>query len=173
MSNGTLANYGGRQPNSTAYIKTFFPGTTPSLWKVINYNNNSIEGGYITPASQQIDNLYIPGDLYVDGKIVNPSDIYLKDNIIDIDTDISDNLLLLQPKQFTFKDDSLNEIHYGFIAQEFETIFPELVSVKPDKKMKSIKSINYLEIIPMLVSKIKSMQKEIDTLKETVNKNNL
>ena len=169
MSNASLPNYAGRQPNSTAYLKYFVTGSPPSLWKATNFNNEQC----ITPSSEKIDSVYIPGNLYVDGSIFNPSDIHLKDNIIDMDTSISDNLLLLNTKQFTLKNDSSNEIHYGFIAQEFETIFPELVSVKPDKKMKSIKSINYLEIIPMLVSKIKSMQKEIDTLKESINKNKL
>jgi hypothetical protein len=168
MINATVPNYSGRQPNSTAYIKYFVPGTPPSLWTTATYENEPV----ITPLSQKFDNLYIPGNLYVDGQILNPSDIHLKDNIKDIDAMVSDNILLLNPKQFTFKNDPLKELHYGFIAQEFESVYPELVGLKPDKKMKSIKAINYLEIIPMLVSKIQTMQHEIDLLKKTIGQEN-
>ena len=45
-----------------------------------------------------------------------------------------------------------------------ETFFPELVTIKPDKK-ENIKAINYLEILPLLVGKIQKMQNEIDELK--------
>jgi hypothetical protein len=58
------------------------------------------------------------------------------------------------------------DIHYGFIAQDFEKEYPELVTIKPDKTKQNIKAINYLEIIPLLVSKIQIMQKEIDELRE-------
>ena len=75
----------------------------------------------------------------------------------------------LKPSKFTFKDDPTNHNHYGFIAQEFENEYPDLISVKPDKNMANIKAINYLEIIPLLVSKIQMMQTEIDELKAKVN----
>ena len=75
--------------------------------------------------------------------------------------------------QFTFNDDPLKNTHYGFIAQDFENDFPELVSIKPDKNLANIKAINYLEIIPLLVNKIQIMQKEIDELKATVTNNQI
>ena len=53
---------------------------------------------------------------------------------------------------------------YGFIAQDFEVLFPELVSTKPGKPEK-VKAINYLEIIPLLVGKMQKMQNEIDELR--------
>jgi hypothetical protein len=74
--------------------------------------------------------------------------------------------LNLQTSEFTFKDDSSKQIHYGFIAQEFEKEYPELVFTKPDKNLNNIKAINYLEIVPLLVNKIQLMQKEIDGLKD-------
>ena len=75
----------------------------------------------------------------------------------------------LKPSQFTFKSDPLKKVHYGFIAQEFETIFPELVTSKPGP-IANIKAINYLEVIPLLVSKIQKMQNEIDKLKQQIDK---
>ena len=64
----------------------------------------------------------------------------------------------------------MSHVHYGFIAQDFEKEFPELISVKPDNNMANIKAINYLEIIPLLVSKIQMMQTEIDELKIQIKK---
>jgi len=168
--NQSLANYGGIQPNSTAYIKNFIPGTPTTLWQNINYNlpNGSTIGALI-PTLATYDNVVIPGNLYVNGSIVNPSDIYLKDNITEIDHTLSNKLMNLKPKEFTFKSDKTNKIHYGFIAQEFEKEYPELVSIKPDTNIKNLKSINYLEIVPLLVNKIQEMQKEINELKEKIN----
>ena len=81
-------NYNGTQPNNTSYIKNFVTGTPTSLWKLItygvntnNYSCSTIPANVITPASSLIDSVYIPGNLYVDGSIVNPSDVYLKDKI--------------------------------------------------------------------------------------------
>ena len=122
----------------------------------------------LSPAGS-IRNVYIPGHLVVDGTITNPSDIQLKTNIQSINKETTNKLLELIPSSFTFKNDYSNKTHYGFIAQYLETKYPELVEFKPDIKNKDIKSINYLEIIPLLVSKIQEMQKEIDTLKEQQN----
>jgi hypothetical protein len=162
-----MANYNGKQPNNTSYIKNFIYGTPSNLWKAYAYINSSGESiSVLTPTSDRYSNVYIPGDLYVDGSIVSPSDIHLKENINLLDEDKTNKLLNLQTNEFTFKDDSSKQIHYGFIAQEFEKEYPELVFIKPDKNLKNIKAINYLEIIPLLVNKIQLMQKEIDGLKD-------
>ena len=160
------ANYGGRQPNNTAYIKQFVNGTTPNLWKNILYTpSGGTPTQVLTPTSPVYGSVYITGDLYVDGNIVNPSDVFLKDNISLINEERTNKLLNIKASSFTFKDDPYRKIHYGFIAQDFENEFPELISVKPDSKYNNLKAINYLEIIPLLVDKIQMMQKEIDELK--------
>ena len=55
-----------------------------------------------------------------------------------------------------------NKKHYGFIAQELENVYPELVS---DSEM-GFKTVNYIEMIPILLSQIQSMQMEINMLKD-------
>ena len=169
MSQG--ANYGGKQPNNTAYIKNFVSGSQSSLWKQISYKDtvNNLFVNAITPSSQKYDNVYIPGNLYVDGIILNPSDEYLKDKIEDLNKDVSNNLMNIRPTQFIFKSDPFKKKHYGFIAQEIEEHFPELVSLKIDKDIANLKAINYLEMVPLLVHQIQKMKKEIDELKEQIN----
>jgi hypothetical protein len=167
MSN---ANYNGRVGNNTSNTRYFTPGQQPVLWTTTTYSGKTV----LTPISSNYENVYIPGNLYVDGSIINPSDLILKDNITEISSDLSDAIMRLKPSQFTFKSDSSNQVHYGFIAQEFEEHFPELVTLKPNPQIKqyinpmnsqNINSINYLEILPLLVHKIQSMQQEIDELK--------
>ena len=52
----------------------------------------------------------------------------------------------------------------GFIAQEFEKVYPNLVK---NSEM-GYKTINYIELIPVLVSKIQSLDAEIEALKNEI-----
>jgi hypothetical protein len=165
----TEANYNGKQPNNTAYIKNFTYGVPANLWKVMDYiKPNGMKETVITPSSTKFESLYIPGNLFVDGSIINPSDANLKKNINLLNVEITEKLMKLKPSSFEFKDDPVSQIHYGFLAGEFENEYPELVHTKPDQKYHKIKSINYLEIIPLLVHKIQKMQEEIDELKSVI-----
>jgi len=145
-------------------------GSTTSLWTILKYKNTPITlpVSVLTPSSINVKDVYIPGDLFIDGNVISPSDINLKTNIALLDVNISDKIMNLKPSSFAFKDDLSRHIHYGFIAHELENEYPELVQNKPDLKYSNIKSINYLEIIPLLVHKIQQMQKEIDELKDVI-----
>jgi hypothetical protein len=166
------ANYNGKQPNNTAYIKNYVAGTPTSLWKTIKYTDTSQMPvkvvNVITPTSNLNKDLYIPGNLYLDGSVISPSDAYLKDEIENLPNNISDNLMKIRATQFVFKSDPIKRLHYGFIAQEFEEHFPELVLPKIDKDVANLKAINYLEMVPLLVYQIQRMQREIDDLKEQI-----
>jgi hypothetical protein len=99
------------------------------------------------------------------GSINNPSDINLKNNIEQITTD-ANILKNLNPVSFTFKDDDQNKKHFGFIAQELEILYPELVNDNEG----GFKTVNYIEMIPILLSQMKNMQQEIDKLKDEIKK---
>lgn len=158
---GTVANYGGRQPDNFSNIKQFVIGadnlavwiykTSPSGFKVQ------------TPANKTTP-LYIDNDLYVTGSLYNTSDAIIKDNILCISENKTQKILELKPVEYTFKTDIKKKLHYGFIAQDIEKIYPELVK----SSEYTYKRVNYLELIPVLVSKIQMMQKEIDGLKEEI-----
>ena len=53
-----------------------------------------------------------------------------------------------------------------------EEFFPELVHTtnrdEMDKKSTSTKSVNYIELIPIMLCKMQKMQKEIDALKLSI-----
>jgi len=174
----SVANYGGSVGDSKQFIKTFIGGPPRNLaiWKNVIYNltfdpsasfpsldNTTILTPAVTKTSSNVNiPVYIPTDLYVAGTIygtlVTPSDEKLKDNIHSIsDLKISD-FINLEPKEFTYKTDPLKK-HYGFIAQDVEKIYPELVNMN-----NGYKTINYIELIPLLVAKINAMQKQIDAI---------
>lgn len=179
------SNYNGRVGNNTTNTRYFTPGVPFNLWTTTSYTDTSVSPNVtqtvITPSSNNYSSLYIPGNLFVDGTITSPSDLTLKDNIVEISSALSDTVMRLKPTQFTYKSDQTNQVHYGFIAQEFEEHLPELVVNKPKPNIDynptinkhseaHIKAINYLEILPLLVHKIQNMQKEIDELKALINK---
>jgi hypothetical protein len=158
------SNYGGRQPNNTSYIKQFSISTSGyAAWVYKTISNIK----YITPATN--DNVYLPKDLFVAGSINSPSDISLKENICDLTKSFCDNILNLIPKKYNFINDENKKKRYGIIAQELEEFFPELVTNTEiediDNNVKLIKTVNYLELIPIMIVKMKNMQNEIDELK--------
>ena len=166
QGNSAVSNYGGRQPNNTSYIKQFSSATSGfANWIYKTINNIK----YITPAPG--NNVYLPKDLFVVGSIISPSDISLKENINNLSNDFCDNILKITPKKYNFTNDENKKERYGIIAQELEEFFPELVInagiEDTDNNIKLIKSINYLELIPIMIVKLKNMQNEIDKLKHS------
>tara|TARA_B100002051_G_C16629227_1_gene582349 strand:- start:139 stop:549 length:411 start_codon:yes stop_codon:yes gene_type:complete len=87
------------------------------------------------------------------------SDIRLKSNIEDLTDDDLDKLKKVVPKSYKFKND--NEKHFGFIAQDVEKQFPHLVSTDTE----GMKSVNYLEIIPLLLHKINDLERKLEEIK--------
>ena len=70
-------NYGAKQPNNTAYIKTFNIGTLDDLWSPTLFLFNELKLNVLTPTVQR--DIYIPGDIYIGGhNIYTPS---LKSNL--------------------------------------------------------------------------------------------
>jgi hypothetical protein len=155
----TTPNYSGRQGDNIQNIKQFVTSTVG----IVNwiYKTLTVSTAKVITPQDQTKTVMIPNDLLVLGSINNPSDIILKDNIEQINID---DFNKLNPVSFTFKDDEKNKKHYGFIAQELETVYPELVT----NTELGFKSVNYIEMIPILLSQMKNMQMEIDKLKEDI-----
>jgi len=160
----TTSNYGGKQPNNTAYIKQFVNGVNNLVTWI--YNTTSVPNQKtITPADPAASVL-VQNDLIVFGNINTPSDVSIKENIVNLDPDFCNKIMELEPKQYNYIDKS-EKTHYGFVAQELESLFPHLVNDMQLKENEpSIKTINYVEFIPLLLLKIQSMQKDIDELKK-------
>jgi hypothetical protein len=94
------------------------------------------------------------------------SDQRLKENVRDIDTGLS-AIMALKPRRFDWKEgkgqDKKNAA--GFIAQEFEDVFPECVGLsKAGGDGIEYKNINHETLIPTLVKAIQEQQALIESL---------
>ena len=160
MSNlfSTVANYSGRQPDNVQNIKQFVTNISNQITWV--YKNVAPGTSLITPCDQT-KGVLIPRDLYVNGSLFNPSDANLKTNTTFLSSERNNELLNLNPVIFEYKNDAYKKKHFGLIAQDVEKIFPELVS----SDVTGYKTVNYLEFIPIMLSKMQTMQEEINDLK--------
>jgi len=161
----TVANYGGKQPTNTQDIKQFVvsPTVSQAEWVFSKITTNG--DIYITPSNRK-KSVYIYTDLYVNGAIFNTSDKNHKEEIEPISESKIEKLLDLEPVEYKLKTDTKKKKHFGLIAQDVEEIYPELIS---DSNL-GFKTVNYMELIPLLLLKMKNMQKEIDELKEQIKK---
>ncbi|WP_408098955.1 tail fiber domain-containing protein [Peredibacter sp. HCB2-198] len=100
--------------------------------------------------------------------ITDSSDIRLKNTIVPLrpEEDLHKILRLNSVSYFWNDKEQDKEKQIGFIAQEMEKIYPELV--KTDKK--GMKSVNYSHLVSPLVSAVKSLYQKITGQEEQVKK---
>ena len=103
------------------------------------------------------------GNMTIAGTLTQGSDVRLKENIKPIESAL-DKVKQMQGVEFNKINSSTKEI--GVVAQEIEKIIPELVL--EDKE--GIKSVAYSNITAVLIEAIKEQQKQIEELKQQLNK---
>jgi hypothetical protein len=128
---------------------------------------------------------YFNGNLYASSYINLPSDSKLKENIQPL-TNALDVINQLQPKTFTFKTADFPSINlpsgqqYGLIAQDVETIIPNVVSTTFHPAVYDStgaiiydtlqsKSLNYDAFIPILISAVKELNTKNDSVTSSLN----
>jgi hypothetical protein len=97
---------------------------------------------------------------------ITRSDRRLKNTILNIDSSAVSNFLNLRPVTFYWNQDKPRDpnLQYGFIAQEVEALFPEMVLTATDSMQ--TKSVNYQALHALSLKVIQSQQAEIDALKK-------
>lgn len=136
----------------------------------------------------------VDGDINHTGSINQTSDRDLKENIRSLENGL-ESILRLNPAVYNFRDsDDVNGLrlssgtHFGLIAQEVEEVLPELVTVNRHRyqeevevqtgpnapetemvdKVMEYKTLNYTELIPVLIKAMQEQQAEIDQLRKEV-----
>jgi len=110
--------------------------------------------------TQQVSNVSI----YADYDIVAYSDQSVKENIRPIEN-VLDRVNKSRGVLYD-RIDSGEKNNIGFIAQELEVEFPELVVTNED----NTKAVKYQNAVAVLFEAVKEQQKQIEELKELVNK---
>jgi hypothetical protein len=103
--------------------------------------------------------------------ITGISDQRVKENIVDLDEGL-DAVMALKPRKFDWKEGKGKDIKgdRGFIAQEFETVFPDMIEEWKDQAPEGeepYKAVN-ANIIPTLVKAIQEQQTIINDLKARI-----
>ena len=91
--------------------------------------------------------------------LIQSSDKRLKKNF-DILQDTYSKILNLEPLSYNLINDENKRLKYGFIAQEVEKIFPELIYYSDTEDIKNQLSIDYISFIPLIIEVLK-IQNEI------------
>lgn len=96
------------------------------------------------------------------------SDITLKKNTTEISAALKD-VLALRPVTWHWKTDLHDEeLQHGFIAQEVEKVFPDLVKTVAWDDGTTRKFLSTKDLIPYLVKALEEQQRQIDHLNQKV-----
>ena len=93
------------------------------------------------------------------------SDIRLKDNITDSKYGL-EAVLKLRPVEYVMKSTGKQET--GLIAQEVEEVLPQFVHTSEDED--STKSVNYAQMVSVLIKAVQELSAEVTELKKQLGK---
>jgi hypothetical protein len=99
-------------------------------------------------------------DLTVSGTFHNPSDSRLKEDVQDARYGLAE-VMRLRPVSFKWKDGRSHDVQRGFIAQEVQKVFPDLVSTDSQTGMLQLNSLGF---IPVAIKAIRDQQQVIQRL---------
>ena len=124
-----------------------------------------------------ISNSYDSNKIYLDGSSGNVLCVSLtqtssrkyKKNIESLTDEEAKKILELRPVTYDFKDEDCGKHMRGFIAEEVDEAIPELVK-HTNIDNKDEVSLDYTMIIPYLTKMIQLQQKQIDELKNEIDK---
>ena len=147
----------------------------------------SCDGSQIASANRFAGFFYgktkVNGDFYAT-TVTTTSDARLKTGVADVRSDILHQFSQLRPIQFKWQqtqiasadeadtakhnyfsnDIDFNKLHYGLLAQEVKNVFPSLVHEDAEGYL----SVNYIELIPLLIQAINTQQQQIADLQAQI-----
>jgi hypothetical protein len=96
------------------------------------------------------------------------SDRRVKENIVDLDVGLNE-IMALKPRKFDWKAGKGKDIKNdrGFIAQEFETVFPDLIDTWKDEAPEGEEPYKSLraDLIPVIVKALQELKADNDALR--------
>ena len=178
QASNTLQIFDVSNPANPVLTNTLATGTNPygvavsgGYIYVVNHGNNTLQIFGPTPAVNLAGSLNVSGDVNANGTVrangvVLSSDARYKTHIATLPNAL-DDVLNLRGVSYDWDRDKWPDKRFGdskqigFIAQELERIFPELVTTDAQ----GYKSVNYIGVVPVLVEAVKAQQKQIDDMK--------
>ena len=158
--NGTSAVFAttnASQTNDIFQVRANRNTTNSSYRPIIYYNDAAGAYRFIVADSGNVTN--------TNGSYGTISDVRLKENIVDATSKL-DKVNQLKVRNFNLIGDDLKQI--GFVAQEFEEVFPSMVEESQDKTPDgemletTTKTIKTTVLIPILVKAIQELNAKVD-----------
>lgn len=142
------ANYNGKQANNSSYIKTFVQGAPFNVWVIDSITPLNENLSVITPAPPLKD-VYIPGNLYITGNIIqyDPKPVTLTSRTITSPITVEQSNAILTIPVVQVEDIQSKKT-------SFDIDYPELST---------------MEIIPLLIRKIQDLQEQVTHLSNLLN----
>ncbi len=137
-----------------------YTGSFDGSWNIHPSTDGGIFSNYLYFDLFTVNKAFIGG---FDGSYYSVSDRNYKKDIHYLnDSTLLPKLMLLKPASYFMKEDSFDiKRRWGFISQDVETIFPEVVS-----DTRNIKMMNYSGLIPILTKGIQEQQQQINDLQK-------
>lgn len=177
-SGNTLQIFDVSNPNSPVLKGSVATGNGPaavavsgSIAYVVSVNANVLQTFNVSDALQVSGNLLVTGGgsfggIVTANGVTLTSDARYKANVQALDNPLDD---ILNLRGVTYDFDRAkwpaknfpNGRQIGFLAQEVEAVFPELVSTDAS----GYKSVNYIGVVPVLVEAMKRQQKQMQAQK--------
>ena len=146
------------------YSVVRFSGTSSSD----SYSESHSSGPLMLTASWLDKNgdLYLRGNLHIN-EVFSTSDIREKQNIQTL-TDAAEKVKKLRGVSFEWKDSGEKSI--GTIAQEVQSIYPELTKVYTNLEGKERISVNYEGLVGVLIEAVKALSERVEQLEKNENR---
>jgi len=152
---GMAMGYEDNQGNSYIQVQRM-DGTTSYHHLTLQYNGGNVLIGTNTNNGEK---LYVSGAIRATGTITANSDLTLKKNLLKIENAL-EKVEKINGYTYEFKADD-SKRHAGVIAQEIQTVLPEIVNKGND----GILGVEYGNISALLIEAIKEQQVQIEELK--------
>jgi hypothetical protein len=163
------ANSGSRiSMTTTATYYQFNPaGSNSTYWRL--YDNGTTNAVYFLQQNISNNGVYLPSG---SNGWSAWSDERIKKNIEPIDTTLT-NILNLNPIFYNYKgDEDTQGKRVGFIAQEVQQIYPELINESsmdtPDGSVKNLLGLEMTGLIPYMVKATQELSNQLQEAKQTI-----
>ena len=139
------------------------------IFTVSGYDNSAQENFSMYSTGASAFRFYVDwgGTIHATSTSISAiSDQRLKENIVNLETGLTE-VMALKPRRFDWKNgDKINVA--GFIAQEVETVLPDLIDGFKNDTIEDAKGVRMGDMIPTLVKAIQEQQEQIESLQQEI-----
>ncbi len=146
---GLMPNQGLRIQNTSA---------TNRFWTLYTFSSN----GALALYSGTGDGVSVGNFNAGTGAYTATSNRHLKTNISQLGSDILEKIALLKPSRYSYIRDPLNQMTIGFMAEDVQPLFPELVDAVGENSENM--AINYAGFSVVAIKAIQQQQKQMEVL---------